>query len=115
MYLVRGIGTGGILSPLMADSFTGIGKEQIASATVGFRLIQNIGSVFGSAIITAFSTDHVRIFKHELKTGKYQINPDQMKYFSHQQLSNIRLEAFQNGFLVVAIASLQVTVFSLSR
>ncbi|UUE16966.1 multidrug efflux MFS transporter [Leuconostoc mesenteroides] len=110
--LVRGIGTGGILTPLMADSFTGMGKEQIASATVGSRLIQNIGSAFGSAIITtivtAFSTAHVIIFKHELKTGKYQINPDQMKYFLYQQLSNIRLEAFQNGFLVVAIASLLI-------
>ncbi len=112
LLLLRGIGTGGILTPLMTDSFTNMRKKQIANATVGSRLIQNIGSAFGSAIVTtvvtAFSANHVKNFQQRLKVGEYHIKPNEMATFVHEHLLNIRVESFQVGFLVIAIASLLI-------
>ncbi|MCL2880595.1 MAG: DHA2 family efflux MFS transporter permease subunit, partial [Treponema sp.] len=48
---IRGIGIGGITVPLMADSFTGLEKRQIPTASVATRIIQNIGGAFGSALL----------------------------------------------------------------
>ena len=49
--LVRGAGLGGIIVPLMADCFFGLDKQQIPVASVATRIIQNIGSAFGSAVL----------------------------------------------------------------
>jgi MFS family permease len=110
--LVRGIGAGGILMPLMADSYTGMKNDQIPSATIGSRILQNIGSAFGSAlvttVVTAFSASHVKSFRHQLKMGSIKPTSDQLATFIHQHLVTIRLEAFQQGFLMISLAVLLI-------
>lgn len=55
--LVRGMGIGGFTIPVMSDSYTGLDKPQIPTASVATRIIQNIGSAFGSAVLaTVVST-----------------------------------------------------------
>ncbi|MCT3400597.1 MDR family MFS transporter [Lentilactobacillus hilgardii] len=112
--LVRGIGTGGILTPLMADSYTGMKTNQISSATIGSRILQNIGSAFGSAlvttVVTAFSTAHVKSFEHQLKVGKIKPAPDQLAAFAHHHLVNIQTNSFQHGFLIISLAALLITL-----
>lgn len=54
---IRGIGIGGITMPLMTDAYTGLQKEQIPQASIASRIIQNVGSSFGSAVLaTAVAT-----------------------------------------------------------
>jgi EmrB/QacA subfamily drug resistance transporter len=48
---IRGIGIGGITVPMMTDAYTGMVKQEIAQASVGTRLVQNIGGAFGSAVL----------------------------------------------------------------
>lgn len=110
--LVRGIGAGGILTPLMADSYSGMRSDQISSATIGSRILQNIGSAFGSAlvttVVTAFSASHVKSFQHQLKTGSLKPASGQLAAFIHQHLVAIRLDAFQQGFLMISLAALLI-------
>ena len=37
--------------PMMTDAYTGMVKQEIAQASVGTRLVQNIGGAFGSAVL----------------------------------------------------------------
>ena len=56
--LIRGIGIGGVTMPMMTDAYTGMVKQEIAQASVGTRLVQNIGGAFGSAVLaTVVSLD----------------------------------------------------------
>lgn len=107
---VRGIGAGGILMPLMADSYTGMKPNQVPAATIGARIIQNIGSAFGSAIITtavtAYSTTRVKSFETRLMAGKYDVAAGHLHAFTQQHLVAIRLESFQYGFLIISLAAL---------
>lgn len=107
---VRGIGAGGILMPLMADSYTGMKTNQVPAATIGARIIQNIGSAFGSAIITtavtAYSASRVKTFETKLAAGKFNVAANHLQSFTHQHLVDIRLESFQYGFLIISIAAL---------
>lgn len=48
---VRGMGIGGVAIPMMTDAYTGMVKQEIAQASVGTRLMQNIGGAFGSAVL----------------------------------------------------------------
>lgn len=48
---IRGTGISGISIPLMTDGYTGMVQEEIAQASVGTRLMQNIGGAFGSAVL----------------------------------------------------------------
>jgi len=48
---IRGMGIGGVTIPMMTDAYTGMVKREIAQASVGSRLMQNIGGAFGSAVI----------------------------------------------------------------
>lgn len=48
---VRGMGIGGVTIPMMTDAYFGMAKQEIAQASIGTRLIQNIGGAFGSAVI----------------------------------------------------------------
>ncbi|WP_392391423.1 MDR family MFS transporter [Neobacillus jeddahensis] len=48
---IRGIGVGGITMPLMTDAYTGLQKGQIPQASIASRIIQNVGSSFGSAVL----------------------------------------------------------------
>ena len=51
--LVRGAGLGGILVPLMADCYFGLEPHEVPVASVATRIIQNIGSAFGSAVLAS--------------------------------------------------------------
>ena len=109
---VRGIGAGGILMPLMADAYTGMQPGQVPAATIGTRIIQNIGSAFGSAlittIVTAYSTHQVNVFERHLKAGTYHVDAAHLQVFTTSHLQAIRLAAFQQGFLVIAIAAIVI-------
>lgn len=48
---VRGMGIGGVTIPMMTDAYTGMVKQEIAQASIGTRLMQNIGGAFGSAVL----------------------------------------------------------------
>jgi len=54
--LVRGAGVGGFVVPLMADSFVGLAKTQVPTASVATRIIQNVGAAFGSAVLATVVT-----------------------------------------------------------
>ncbi|KIU21754.1 MDR family MFS transporter [Weissella cibaria] len=62
---VRGIGAGGILSPLMTDAFVGGDKRDSGAISVASRTFQNIGGAFGSAVIATivagYMTTHTSI------------------------------------------------------
>jgi EmrB/QacA subfamily drug resistance transporter len=49
---VRGLGIGGITLPLMSDSYTDLGPELTAQASVGGRIIQTLGASFGTAVLS---------------------------------------------------------------
>lgn len=71
---VRGIGIGGITIPMMTDAYTGMVKQEIAQASVGTRLMQNIGGAFGSAVlatVVSFSI-HGKVTTIPLMTTAYQ-------------------------------------------
>jgi EmrB/QacA subfamily drug resistance transporter len=53
---IRGMGAGGIIIPLMSDAFTGMEGSHIAQASVGTRIVQNIGGAFASALIASVIT-----------------------------------------------------------
>ncbi len=48
---VRGIGLGGVVMPLMSDVFTGLPANQTAPASIGTRIVQNVGGAIGSAFL----------------------------------------------------------------
>lgn len=107
---VRGIGAGGILIPLMADAYIGMQPNQVPAATIGTRIIQNIGSAFGSALITtiltAYSNQQVKNFQHQLKAGHFKVSAMHLQTFETTHLEAIRTAAFQHGFLIISIAAL---------
>ncbi|MDN6900594.1 MDR family MFS transporter [Oenococcus sicerae] len=107
---IRGIGAGGILMPLMADSYTGMTSSQIPAASIGARIVQNIGSAFGSALIatlvTMYATNKIKLFKQQLVAGKFHLTPAHTELFVSHHLALIHLQAFQQGFLITSIAAL---------
>lgn len=56
LLFVRGIGIGGLQMPMMTDIFIGLAKQDIPGASVGQRIIQNVGASFGSAVVSAIVT-----------------------------------------------------------
>jgi EmrB/QacA subfamily drug resistance transporter len=48
---IRGFGLGAVMIPLMAVAFLGLGKEEIAHASVLTRMVQQIGGSFGTAVL----------------------------------------------------------------
>ncbi|MFT8470212.1 MAG: MDR family MFS transporter [Oenococcus sp.] len=112
--LIRGIGAGGILMPLMADSYTGMEGRLIPAASIGSRTIQNIGSAFGSAIVTtlmtAYSHTQIKQFKVNLANGHFQMKPLKMHEFILQHLDLIQTHSFQYAFLCIAIAALLIAL-----
>ncbi|MGX7351111.1 drug:H+ antiporter-2 (14 Spanner) (DHA2) family drug resistance MFS transporter [Enterococcus canis] len=49
---IRGASVGGINLPLTTDAYTGLADTQLPEAGVGINMIENLGSSFGSALIT---------------------------------------------------------------
>lgn len=68
--LIRGMGVGGFTVPVMADCYVGVEKLLVPAASVGTRMIQNIGSAFGSAVLATVVT--ATLTRHPLDlTGAY--------------------------------------------
>jgi len=65
--LIRGMGIGGFAIPVMSDSYVGLEKSQIPAASVATRIIQNIGSAFGSGILAT-------VVSSALKGGKGNVS-----------------------------------------
>ena len=70
--LVRGVGVGGFIVPLMADCFVGLQKVQVPQASVATRIIQNIGAAFGSAVLATI-VSNVLIQQPGDMVGAYHI------------------------------------------
>lgn len=51
MLFFRGIGQGGLTIPVMSDSFVGLPSNMISQATTATRMIQNVGSALGTAVL----------------------------------------------------------------
>lgn len=49
--LIRGAGLGGVFIPIMVSAYVGLSNEQIPHASIATRILQTIGSAFGSAIL----------------------------------------------------------------
>lgn len=61
--LVRGLGTGMAIMPLMAAAFATIGRAQIADATPQLNVLQRIGGSIGTAILTV-------VLSHQLDAAR---------------------------------------------
>ena len=48
---IRGMGVGGFTIPVMSDAYVSVEKSEVPQATMATRIIQNIGSAFGSAVL----------------------------------------------------------------
>ncbi|GGP16690.1 MDR family MFS transporter [Oceanobacillus neutriphilus] len=49
---IRGSGIGGVMLPLTSEAYTGLNSRQLPEAGVGINIIENLGSSFGSALIS---------------------------------------------------------------
>ncbi len=49
--LIRGAGLGGVFIPIMVSAYVGLSNDQIPHASIATRILQTIGSAFGSAIL----------------------------------------------------------------
>jgi EmrB/QacA subfamily drug resistance transporter len=49
--LIRGAGLGGLLIPIMAAAYLGLGREQVPHASIATRILMTIGGAFGSGIL----------------------------------------------------------------
>ncbi|SFG92034.1 MDR family MFS transporter [Sporolactobacillus nakayamae] len=86
---VRGMGIGGVTLPMMTDAYTGMIKQEIAQASVGTRLMQNIGGAFGSAVIATVVSLPIQ--------GKAPTTP-------------LMTTAYHNGFMLALILSLVLLI-----
>jgi len=68
--LVRGMGIGGYTIPVMSDSYVGLERNQVPTASVATRTIQNIGSAFGSAVLATVVSSVLAVQVSNL-TGAY--------------------------------------------
>jgi EmrB/QacA subfamily drug resistance transporter len=90
--LIRGMGIGGVTIPMMTDAYTGMVKQEIAQASVGTRLAQNIGGAFGSAAIATVVS---------------------LSLQSKTQTVSLVTIAYRNGFILALIVSLVLFIPSL--
>lgn len=89
---VRGVGIGGITIPMMTDAYTGMVKQEIAQASIGTRLVQNIGGAFGSAVMATAVSLSIQ--------GKTPTIP-------------VMTTAYHNGFRLALVLSLVLVIPSL--
>lgn len=78
--------------PMMTDAYTGMVKQEIAQASVGTRLVQNIGGAFGSAVLATVVSLNVQ--------GKTSTIP-------------IMTTAYHDGFMLALFLSLVMLIPSL--
>ena len=89
---IRGIGIGGVTIPMMTDAYTGMVKQEIAQASVGTRLVQNIGGAFGSAVLATVVSLSIQ--------GKTPTIP-------------LMTTAYHHGFMLALVLSLVLLIPSL--
>ena len=53
------MGIGGLQIPMMTDIFIGLEKKDIPGASVGQRIIQNVGSAVISAVVTTVVSSEI--------------------------------------------------------
>ncbi|MDR3189644.1 MAG: multidrug efflux MFS transporter [Lactobacillaceae bacterium] len=107
--LVRGIGVGGVFMPLMTDAYTGLEKDQIAQATIGTRITQNIGGSFGSAILATVMANSLlnstTDFKVKLAKGVYHVSQTDMPSFMKQMAAGFQMDAYHTAFWVSIVVT----------
>lgn len=86
---IRGAGIGGIMMPMMTDAYMNIQPNEIPQASVGNRIIQNVGASFGSAVVSAVVST---VIAGQILT------------------KNLLLEGYQTGFLVSCIVVLAIAI-----
>ena len=89
---IRGIGIGGVTMPMMTDAYTGMVRQKIPQASIGTRLVQNIGGAFGSAVLATVVSLGVQ--------GKTPTIP-------------LLTTAYHDGFMLALILSLVMLIPSL--
>lgn len=116
--LVRGIGIGGLQMPMMTDIFIGLDKKDIASASVGQRIIQNIGSSFGSAVISAVVTavvtseitGQMSAKLHQLTAAHTILTPTVVASVKKGVEASVTLNGYQIGFLVSSVFLMLIAI-----
>jgi len=68
--LVRGMGVGGYMIPIMSDSFVGLERSQVPAASVATRIIQNVGAAFGAAVLATTVSSAIIVLAGNF-TGAY--------------------------------------------
>lgn len=68
--LVRGAGLGGFTISVMSDSYVGLPKSKMLTASVAARTIQNVGSAFGTAVLSTVVSSVLATQTNNL-TGAY--------------------------------------------
>ena len=86
---VRGMGIGGVTIPMMTDAYTGMVKQEIAQASVGTRLVQNVGGAFGSAVLATVVSLSIQ--------GKISTTP-------------LMTTAYHDGFMLALVLSLVLVI-----
>ncbi|GEK28759.1 MDR family MFS transporter [Furfurilactobacillus siliginis] len=108
--VIRGIGVGGVVMPLMTDAYAQVTGSQVSAASIGSRIAQNVGGSLGSAIVATLLSKylhtHMTHFAHLLKLGHYHVAPTALPQFIHQHSLMIQTHAFQHVFLITTFASL---------
>lgn len=99
---VRGMGIGGVTIPMMTDAYTGMVKQEIAQASFGTRLMQNIGSAFGSAALATVVSLSIQ--------GKVQTIPRMTSI--KRNSSAAQFDDCQNSFLLLCISQEIILVHS---
>lgn len=93
---IRGLGIGGVFMPLMTDVYIGIEPKDVPGAGVANRMIQNVGSSFGSAVMSAIVTGIVLNYM----TSHTSVNAANLA----------KITGYQTGFLVSCIALAVITI-----
>ncbi|HEY4399186.1 MAG TPA: MDR family MFS transporter [Lactobacillaceae bacterium] len=57
--LVRGLGVGGVIMPLMTNILMGMDKSLVPQANIGARVFQNLGGAFGSALVATIVASYM--------------------------------------------------------
>ncbi|MED4229375.1 MDR family MFS transporter [Neobacillus cucumis] len=89
---IRGTSFGGIMLPLTSDAYTGLDIKQLPEAGVGINIIENVGSSFGSAVITTVVATVIQGLQPTISNG---------------------LKGYHAGFLVSAIVLAVIFIPSL--
>ncbi|MDR0199096.1 MAG: multidrug efflux MFS transporter [Streptococcaceae bacterium] len=130
---IRGIGVGGLTMPLMTDIYMGIDNKDVPAASTGNRIVQNVGSSFGSAVIssivvavvTNYMTDHTASLKAQAtqkvaeviakaKTSGVVPTKEQLTAAAQSVATAAKntatLHGYQTGFLIASLVLVAIAI-----